>query len=52
MIEEHRRRIAIVGSGVLGSQYGEPVRRAKAAGIEMPQVERLYEELKERIAGR
>jgi hypothetical protein len=24
MIEEHRRRIAIVGSGVLGSQYGAP----------------------------
>lgn len=24
MIEEHRRRIAIVGSGVVGSYYGEP----------------------------
>lgn len=24
MIEEQRRRIAIVGSGVLGSQYGVP----------------------------
>ncbi len=32
--------------------WGEPMRRAKAAGIEMPQVERLYEELKERIAAR
>jgi len=36
----------------LDAIWGEPMRRAKAAGIEMPQVERLYEELKERIAAR
>lgn len=32
--------------------WGEPVRRAQAAGIEMPEVKRLYQELKERIAAR
>ncbi|OYW27778.1 MAG: 2-dehydropantoate 2-reductase [Chthoniobacter sp. 12-60-6] len=43
----------LAGSEVeLEAIWGEPVRRAKAAGIEMPEVERLYEELKERIAGR
>ncbi|MDB6005690.1 MAG: 2-dehydropantoate 2-reductase [Prosthecobacter sp.] len=43
----------LAGSEVeLEAIWGEPVRRAKAAGIEMPLVERLYEELKERIAGR
>ncbi|MDB6004382.1 MAG: 2-dehydropantoate 2-reductase [Prosthecobacter sp.] len=43
----------IAGSEVeLEAIWGEPVRRAKAAGIEMPQVERLYQELKERIAAR
>jgi 2-dehydropantoate 2-reductase len=43
----------LAGSEVeLEAIWGEPVLRAKAAGIEMPQVERLYEELKERIAGR
>jgi 2-dehydropantoate 2-reductase len=36
----------------LDAIWGEPVRRAAAAGIAMPQVERLYQELKERIAGR
>lgn len=43
----------LAGSEVeLEAIWGEPMRRAHAAGIEMPQVERLYEELKERIAGR
>lgn len=43
----------LAGSEVeLEAIWGEPVRRAKAAGIAMRQVERLYEELKERIAGR
>ncbi|WP_395739943.1 2-dehydropantoate 2-reductase [Prosthecobacter sp.] len=43
----------LAGSEVeLEAIWGEPVRRAKAAGIEMPEVERLYEELKEGIAGR
>ena len=43
----------LAGSEVeLEAIWGEPVRRAKAAGIAMPQVERLYEELKERIAAR
>ena len=43
----------LAGSEVeLEAIWGEPVRQAKAAGIEMPQVERLYQELKERIAAR
>lgn len=43
----------LAGSEVeLEAIWGEPVRRAKAAGIEMPEVEGLYEELKARIAGR
>lgn len=43
----------LAGSEVeLEAIWGEPVRRAKAAGIEMPQVHRLYEELKECIATR
>ena len=43
----------LAGSEVeLEAIWGEPVRLAKAAGIEMPQVKRLYQELKERIAGR
>ncbi len=43
----------LVGSEVeLEAIWGEPVRRARAAGIEMPRVERLHEELKERIAAR
>ena len=40
------------GEVELEAIWGEPVHRAKAAGIEMPQVERLYQELKERIAAR
>ena len=43
----------LVGSEVeLEAIWGEPVRQAKAAGIEMPEVEGLYQELKERIAAR
>ena len=43
----------LAGSEVeLEAIWGEPVRRAKAAGIEMPEVERLYQELKERVAAR
>ncbi len=43
----------LAGSEVeLEAIWGEPVRRAKEAGIEMPLVESLYQELKERIAGR
>ena len=43
----------LAGSEVeLEAIWGEPVRRAAEKGIEMPQVKRLYEELKERIAGR
>lgn len=43
----------LVGSEVeLEAIWGEPVRQAKAAGIEMPKVEGLYQELKERIAAR
>jgi len=43
----------LAGSEVeLEAIWGEPVRQAKAAGIEMPQVERLYQELKARIAAR
>lgn len=43
----------LAGSEVeLEAIWGEPVRQAKAAGIEMPQVARLYQELKERIAAR
>lgn len=43
----------LAGSEVeLEAIWGEPVRHAKAAGIEIPQVERLYQELKERIAAR
>lgn len=43
----------LAGSEVeLEAIWGEPVNRAQAAGIEMPQVERLHEELKERIAAR
>lgn len=43
----------LAGSEVeLEAIWGEPVRQAKAAGMEMPQVGRLYEELKERIAAR
>jgi 2-dehydropantoate 2-reductase len=43
----------LAGSEVeLEAIWGEPLRRAKAAGIEMPEVERLYQELKERIAAR
>jgi 2-dehydropantoate 2-reductase len=36
----------------LDAIWGEPMRRAAEAGIEMPQVKRLYQELKERIAAR
>jgi 2-dehydropantoate 2-reductase len=32
--------------------WGEPVRRAEAAGLEMPGVRALYEELKERVRAR
>lgn len=32
--------------------WGEPVRRAKAAGVAMPLVEGLYQELKQRISAR
>lgn len=32
--------------------WGEPVRRAMAAGMEMPRVEELYQQLKQRIAAR
>jgi len=32
--------------------WGEPVRRARAAGIEMPRVEALYQQLKQRVAAR
>ena len=43
----------LAGSEVeLEAIWGEPVHLAKAAGIEMPQVERLYQELKQRIAAR
>jgi 2-dehydropantoate 2-reductase len=43
----------LAGSEVeLEAIWGEPVRQAKAAGIEMPQVERLDQELKARIAAR
>jgi 2-dehydropantoate 2-reductase len=43
----------LAGSEVeLEAIWGEPVRRAKTAGIEMPKVTRLYQELKERIAAR
>lgn len=43
----------LAGSEVeLEAIWGEPVRLAAAAGIAMPEVERLYEELKARIAAR
>ncbi len=43
----------LAGSEVeLDAIWGEPMHQAKAAGIGMPQVERLYQELKERIAAR
>ena len=43
----------LAGSEVeLEAIWGEPVRRAKAAGIEMPRVEELYQQLKQRIAAR
>lgn len=43
----------LAGSEVeLEAIWGEPMLRAHAAGIAMPQVERLYEELKARIAAR
>jgi 2-dehydropantoate 2-reductase len=43
----------LAGSEVeLEAIWGKPVQRAKAAGIAMPQVERLYQELKQRIAAR
>lgn len=43
----------LAGSEVeLEAILGEPVRRAKAAGIEMPGVEELYQQLKQRIATR
>ena len=43
----------LAGSEVeLEAIWGEPVRQAHAAGIEMPQVARLYQELKGRIAAR
>lgn len=43
----------LAGSEVeLEAIWGEPVRRAKAAGIEMPKVEELYQQLKQRIAAR
>lgn len=43
----------LAGSEVeLEAIWGEPVRQAKAAGIEMPQVERLYQELKACITAR
>ncbi|WP_395741972.1 2-dehydropantoate 2-reductase [Prosthecobacter sp.] len=43
----------LAGSEVeLDAIWGEPVQRAHAAGIAMPQVEKLHEELKARIAAR
>lgn len=43
----------LAGSEVeLEAIWGEPVRQAKAAGIEMPQVGRLYQELKTCITAR
>jgi 2-dehydropantoate 2-reductase len=43
----------LAGSEVeLEAIWGEPVRRAKADGIEMPRVEELYQQLKQRIAAR
>ncbi|MDZ4402294.1 2-dehydropantoate 2-reductase [Prosthecobacter sp.] len=43
----------LAGSEVeLEAIWGEPVRRAKAAGIEMPRVAELYQQLKQRIAAR
>jgi 2-dehydropantoate 2-reductase len=43
----------LAGSEVeLEAIWGEPVRRAKTAGIEMPKVEELYQQLKQRIAAR
>ncbi len=36
----------------LDAIWGEPMHRAAAAGIAMPQVERLHQELKQRIAAR
>lgn len=43
----------LAGSEVeLEAIWGEPVRQAKAAGIEMPQVGRLYQELKACITAR
>jgi 2-dehydropantoate 2-reductase len=43
----------LAGSEVeLEAIWGEPVRRAKAAGIEMPKVEELYQQLKHRISAR
>jgi 2-dehydropantoate 2-reductase len=43
----------LAGSEVeLEAIWGEPVRRAKAAGIAMPKVEELYQQLKQRIAAR
>ncbi|MFO1484156.1 MAG: putative 2-dehydropantoate 2-reductase [Verrucomicrobiaceae bacterium] len=43
----------LAGSEVeLEAIWGEPVRRAKTAGIEMPRVEELYQQLKQRIAAR
>lgn len=43
----------LAGSEVeLEAIWGEPVRRAKAAGIEMPRVEELHQQLKQRISAR
>lgn len=43
----------LAGSEVeLEAIWGEPVRRAAAAGIAMPEVSALYQELKQRIAAR
>jgi len=43
----------LAGSEVeLEAIWGEPVRRAKAAGVAMPLVEALYQELKQRINAR
>ena len=36
----------------LDAIWGEPMHRAAAAGIDMPQVSKLYQELKQRIAAR